>query len=945
MREQSATVSAADSSGDLRWWVRALARHERPVRGGPDDVARAARPAWVDLIEKVARNAEAELPTSEKQPFAVPLRPFVRHACARLMRDAERCMPVHNVDLPLIVEGFAVQLGRRLARTAGPLLKLEPQGWGSATQLAEKYPVLARLLGRTSQLAVESQLELLTRYVADRKRIIDALLDGTDPGRLVKVEAGHGDAHQGGRTVSVLRFADGRQIVYKPRGLQAQVCFADLIRWMNQTVPGLGLQVVKTVSGAGYGWAEFIHHRPMVARHEATRFYRRQGALLALLHAVRATDAHYENLIAVGDQPVLVDAETLFQPALPVPSVAPDPAGRALAESVQRTALLPSLVVVEDGVMDVSGLGGDVRAKTGSSHRPQLDGQGLEPADYEMPLREGFRLGYDAIMHNRSEFSRLITACADIEIRIVTRPTLLYASLLVEAAHPEVLSDGFDRDRVLNQLWQASPCPALRRLVRHEVEQLWAGDIPLFIGRPGSADLWTPDRQRLPNLFERAGLVSALDQIEAMDEADRQDQEWIISATLATRRAPTDFHTSQQSAADPVAAGAVPDPGCLLAAACGLADQIVARSMTDRNRVNWLGLELVDETHWLVLPMGAGLASGYCGVALFLAQLGHITGVTRYLEVARRAVSAVPPLFEALAARPDLVKAVGSGGFYGFGGVAYALARISALLADADIRRAAGSAVELAAIAASSPGPSGVARGTAGCLAAMNAVHSELKLAAAGRLAEICADRLVQLMELPDGRWAADAGPESVGFANGSIGIGWALARYAATGGGSGYAGVGQSVLSQASLSFEEKAGQEAVPGWCSGSAGVMAARLDSDGTPVAAPQSMLAAFVERPMLHDLSLCHGELGVIEALILLAKHDRAVVKVRQQRAGMVLDAIERHGPRCGVPGAVSTPGLLTGLAGIGYGLMRLGFGERVPSVLLLEPTPLPAGSGR
>lgn len=34
--------------------------------------------------------------------------------------------------------------------------------------------------------------------------------------------------------------------------------------------------------------------------------------------------------------------------------------------------------------------------------------------------------------------------------------------------------------------------------------------------------------------------------------------------------------------------------------------------------------------------------------------------------------------------------------------------------------------------------------------------------------------------------------------------------------------------------------------------------------------------------------------------------------------------------------VTSPGLLTGLAGVGYGLLRLGFGSRIPSVLLLEP---------
>jgi hypothetical protein len=34
-------------------------------------------------------------------------------------------------------------------------------------------------------------------------------------------------------------------------------------------------------------------------------------------------------------------------------------------------------------------------------------------------------------------------------------------------------------------------------------------------------------------------------------------------------------------------------------------------------------------------------------------------------------------------------------------------------------------------------------------------------------------------------------------------------------------------------------------------------------------------------------------------------------------------------------AVETPGLMTGLAGIGYGLLRLAVPTRVPSVLVLE----------
>ncbi|MGW2548353.1 lanthionine synthetase LanC family protein, partial [Kitasatospora sp. NPDC001574] len=84
-------------------------------------------------------------------------------------------------------------------------------------------------------------------------------------------------------------------------------------------------------------------------------------------------------------------------------------------------------------------------------------------------------------------------------------------------------------------------------------------------------------------------------------------------------------------------------------------------------------LALVADRYWRVRPLGADLAGGYTGAALFLAQLAALTGSDRYAEVARQALSPVPGLLESLAAHPDLPAAVGSGGFAGLGGIAYAL--------------------------------------------------------------------------------------------------------------------------------------------------------------------------------------------------------------------------------------------------------------------------------
>ena len=46
-------------------------------------------------------------------------------------------------------------------------------------------------------------------------------------------------------------------------------------------------------------------------------------------------------------------------------------------------------------------------------------------------------------------------------------------------------------------------------------------------------------------------------------------------------------------------------------------------------------------------------------------------------------------------------------------------------------------------------------------------------------------------------------------------------------------------------------------------------------------------------------------------------------------------IETEGPRCGASTRNEIPGLLAGLAGIGYGLLQAAAPDRVPSVLLLR----------
>lgn len=961
--------------------------------------ARLAKPRWAVFVE-AAIAAAPETPaevcgaavTAPADPadgavvFEPVLRPLVTAAVAELVEQAG-ADGVDPGEAAVLAGAYAGWLARRLAKAAARTLVVELAAARTAGDLSGAtavarfadfaartgtreglarlfagYPVLARLLARTCRHTARSGAELLARLAADRQELADELFAGRDPGPLAAVELGLGDLHQRGRSVAVLRFTGGGRAVYKPRPVDQHALLDRMAGWLDTEAPGLGLRTPRWVAGDGYGWLEYIDHRTCRSLAEIDRFHRRQGALIALAHTLEGVDLHYENVLAHGDQPVLVDVETLLHPVLPEGGTTrPDPAARAHASSVHRTCLLPQLLVGEVGAVDVSGLGGAPGGQspntrmvceaagtdemrlvrrpvpfTGALNRPYSAAAGPRSADRVAAVLAGFRTGYDAVVRHREELAGPagpLAAGADAVGRLVLRPTMLYATLLEEATHPQVLRDGLDRDAMFAVLWADSDGdPARQALIEYEIADLWDGDVPVFFHRPGSPEVFASDGSPVNGVLDTSGLASARAKLAAMRTVDRRAQEWIISATLASAEPGAAGRRHRVSRRARPAPAALPEPSALLAAASGIADDIAGRAVHGHGRVNWIGLEAVDD-HWTVLPMGAGLAQGYSGVALFLAQLGALTGSARHTELARAALAPVPELVAAMAADPALSRAVGPGGFEGLGGICYALAR-AATLVDDDLAECLPTALDALALAAlGDDTPPDVSAGLAGALAALHAVHRERGLPQAADLADRIAERL---LELPSAGPPGDEAPESLGFASGEAGIGWALARHARFVGGP--LGARADAAGRARLTSALAAADRLDAGWCSGTTGVVLAAADAGIRPHPANDPARDAsrrLTEHPPVADLSPCHGELGIAEAVAALARHGHAEARSGLTgRIGLVLGLLHAWGPRCGTPGRVPTPGLLTGLSGIGYALLRLGFADTVPSVLLL-----------
>ncbi|MFB6696257.1 type 2 lanthipeptide synthetase LanM family protein [Streptomyces rubiginosohelvolus] len=963
-------------------------------------------PAWAVFAREAVAAAPRDAVVADRaypglSGFGPIVAPFVEAAAGRL-RKAPADGEFDGDGAPVLAD-FRRQLTRRLARIAARTLVTELHearrlgrlsGEGAEERfrdfvastarrdgldrLVTGYPVLARLLATACLNSADAFAELVARLAADRHLLAPAGVFGdrggalgasTGPGALTGVEAGAGDSHRGGRSVMLLRFADGTRLVYKPRPLAAHRHFNSLAEWFGSLPGAPELRVLRVLDRGDYGWAEFVEERPCASEAETGQFYRRQGALLALLHALDGTDLHHENLIACGPHPVLVDVETLFHPPLG-PARSADPAARALHDSVHRVGLLPQLLVGDTTALDMSAIGGGGAASspietadwaeagtdrmrlvrragrfTESANRPRLGTEAADPSAYTEALCDGFRAGYTAIHDHRDELLHPdgpLRRFAGDEVRVVPRPTWTYTTLLDESTHPDLMRDAAERHRVLSLL--RTPLlgvPALSGVEDEEIAELWCGDVPVFTTRPGSAELWggtgrtvagpAPDGSAT-GADAATGLARVEAKVRAMDTVDRQDQERIIRTAMVST-SPRPPHRPGPGGRTPGAAIA-PEPEQLLSAARSVGDRLVSLAYRHEGRTNWIGLELLGERYWRLTPMAADLAGGYTGPALFLAQLAALTGVSRYAEAAREALAPVPGLLDALHGRADELGALGSGAYAGLGGIAYALTEVGTLLGDPEVLDLAGPAVRLSCAANAAEDGYGVRGGAAGGLVSLLAVYHATGRPQAWWGAVRCADRL-----------AAAPAPDTGGFADGAAGIGWALLRLAGAGGDARHRSTGLAALRRATALTD--AAKDPGPAWCAGAAGVALAIADS---PAARQDPELSGWLAARSgelagigpLADDSLCHGESGLLELLAHSAL-PALLPDVRtawMRRAGTLLASADRTGPQCGTPGGVPHPGLLTGLSGIGHGLLRAGFPDRIGSALLLDPSRAP-----
>ncbi|MCG5443902.1 type 2 lantipeptide synthetase LanM family protein [Micromonospora sp. NIE79] len=892
-----------------------------------------------------------------------------RLACRAAANDAAR--------LPAAVEPS--DLGRRNAEAkTAEALAVRYAERAAAEFFADHHRPLIHQIGHVLAAHRTAFAEMLKRLRADWPTI-RTLVEADEPAQL-QVARVVGDLHERGAVV-LLGFGGASKLLYKPRSLALECRLAEMLRWLDSRQPGLAPRVPRSVDRGAYGWQEFVEWSPADSAADVIDFYHRSGALVALAYLLRATDLHYENVLCDGRSPVLVDPECLFGSSFRTQADGVDEMAGVRAATVLDAGLLPDPGQRGDlpTALDLSMLGaiGERRhprqirelrvdehgqnefvmrslPQEDPTHMPVLDGAVVSVLGHEATVVDGFRRTYDLFLSDRDHLESLLAGFAEVRVRHIVRPTWQYGKILFELGHPESAASAVKQEEIVNTLWPANAHerPLALRLFEQERRGLLRGCIPTFERRAGEVGLWSTGQVVHPEALPVSGLDLVRQRLRALSPADADLQTRIVRAALRLIQMPADARARQSY--HPVVA-AVPHHTAVLRAATDIRDSLTAEMADTRGRAWWLSGVEVSDGMFGVRPSPFGLYDGAAGIALFAGYLDIVTGSRSRL--AEAATSAMLADVDSLLKHSTLEQVSRNrqlGVLNGAWGVVYVAACLGRSGWDASLLRWAR---DMATRLAYAPPPMSswdLVGGSAGIAATAAELATHLGQDGYGTAARAALDATaVQLERL------LRHGEIQCGVAHGLSGAALAFARADRLLPGEDFARAVRVCLDAErsqrrldaggwhdALLARDGARQETKrQSWCRGGAGIGLIRLaladlDAEGATAGEPitgaeedtdlELAVRLTIEHGFGRDQSLCHGAMGSLE--LLRAAGRRAEY---DKYLGGVLAAGRRDGWRTGLPRPVPDPGLFTGLAGVGFGLLRHLAPETVPRVLTLS----------
>ncbi len=862
--------------------------------------------------------------------------------------------------------------------------------------LFDVYPCWERLLFESVFYITENYRKVIERIDQDHSDIVKIFCKGLDFSEVVNVQNNISDSHKRADTVLIIQLDNGIKIVYKPRNLRAEIAYSSFLNQISSDCKHK-MKELQIINKNNYGWEEFVQAKPCTSSDDLKKYYYRFGILIFANYILNANDLHVENVIAMGEYPIVIDAETILDnKRSEINKDARDLIYDIIYESVLFSGLLPYYRFSGKGKgIDMSA----IRGKEGEEYPillPQVKNAGtsdmyfeyvhpvtevnnnlarlreefVNPDKFTEDICDGFKDAYLSTMKSSKKLSEWIDMFSNLKVRHLVQDTMRYSMLLHTSYHPYFMQDGRDRQLFFGSMFKNyKKIQGNEDIVKLEIEDMLHMDIPYFYLNTSKSSLYAWNGTEVKGYFENTSMEHFKNKIEHMNESSMNEQIRFIRIAL------TDLNKCEKEMAIrnySVLLNRQQNGDSYGVQAIDKITELLMKSAIyghDKKDVNWLGVTLIGDkgkSSWDICPLNNYLYEGISGLAIYFRAIEKTFDNVKYKRICEAIEENLYTYTDEMCERSDEYEKENCGVFNGESGLIYTYQLLYKLTEDKKYINYAEKHTQIIKPIIMRDRGYDIIYGSAGALIVLINMYELTHKQEYLELAINAGNNLLkgQIKSKEDyGGWIGAGSKQPLtGFSHGVAGIVWALAKLWDVTKDRNILDSIRSGIKFENGFFNKEYGNwldrrqrteeeykkfgSFMTAWCHGATGILLGRakmyqvLPEEFREIIIKdmENALRTVMKTGYNSNDCLCHGNLGNTEIILEYCKvfDNHEVKRNCQSLRNQIAKEICKPDYECGRSylHGYKIPGFMTGISGMGYSLLR-DINDSLPCVLSVD----------
>ncbi|WP_294762733.1 type 2 lanthipeptide synthetase LanM family protein [uncultured Lactobacillus sp.] len=841
------------------------------------------------------------------------------------------------------------------------------------SKLTTKYSILMDGIKESISNIIDFYMELLQRLQKDYKEICDYF--GVS-GEIQDILLGLGDSHKKHRTVAEIKF-ESNSIFYKPRNSFGDLAIKNVSRWLKKE--GINsFEVPQSVIHKDYSWVQGIKYLK-TDKNKIASIYYQYGTLAAISFIFNLSDLHMENIIASNAHLYLIDAETLLQDNFitsPQEKTAKDIIYKDVRESVLMTNLFPALLFSNKNTPDISGItghGGQIfkhrlskilnpftskiilkkvdYINNDEKNIPYIENSldKVNPRNYTQNIIDGFKDTFHTILNHKQDFLTVHNIWDNFNkgnYRIVFKNTNAYGVILSILDNPKYAQSEKKTISILDLLKTGNNAnSSIYNIFSSEVADIRNGDIPYFYKKSCGSEVYNSSDDQIYSSKIFKGIGEYRTRILKLSDKDIKKQIDFIKIAMATPVKNWDLgekinYTNKRINSISYNKNLIKNKASLIL------EIIMNNSVQYKNSINWQNIKIMENSNWIIGSSNFYLYDGLVGIAITFAVAYKFTGNIEYLDVLNKCLVEISSFENELLDEDFKNYSI----FNGTGSLIYFYFYLYSLLHEQ--RYFKKGSFYLQSLQKNTDSITGLdfIDGASGILTVLCELEDKYPFLALKETIKKITKKIISNWDEKEA-WKSDIYPQHHlnGMSHGISGIIYALYKAKKFNEGldldltiekaikiedSGIADKNWVDLRSRANRLEK--GFPDPVHWCHGAPGIGLSRIILSKVFNTSRDIELAksTTLKKGIGGSDCLCHGSLGNLDLFIAdyLTNNNLQSLEVARKIA---IDICRKKEWISGIPQKSTVYGMMTGLSGMAYELMRILNPEKVPSILLLE----------